>query len=107
MLIRKLTLTAFASFVTVAGSMALVATPVLADQDDYGYYHHHDRDDPRRDDEQRRSWNEGRYDSDGTWYERGYRGDDGRGDGDDHRHHRRDRYDRDRDRGYDDYDPHR
>ncbi|HTJ24640.1 MAG TPA: hypothetical protein VMA36_00625 [Candidatus Limnocylindria bacterium] len=104
MLIRRLTLAAFASLVTAASSTALVAnaaqhaTPALADQDDYGYYQpRHDRDDRRRDDG-RRDWSDGRYGGESR-YGRGYQGDDRR----DRRHDRDD--DRDRHR-HDDREPH-
>ena len=107
MLIRKLTLAAFAIFGTTTSSLALLAnaaqhaTPALADQNDYGYdRQRHDRDDRRPAD---------RYGNDGTWYGPGYRGDDGRGYGDERHGHDRDR-DRDhrdrRDRNRDEYDPH-
>jgi hypothetical protein len=41
MLIRRLTLVAFALFATATSSLALIATPALADQRDHGRYQQH------------------------------------------------------------------
>lgn len=107
MLIRRLTLTAFATLFTALSSFALIAnaathaTPALADQDDHAY-RQHDRDHGDRGSDwnrgrgyDNRDWNRGRYDGNG---------DRGRWNGGDRDRGRRDyhgdRRDRDHDRDH-------
>jgi translation initiation factor IF-2 len=115
MLIRRLTLTAFAALFAVVSSFALHATPALADQNDRGNYRNHDHnyggdrngnygrnynngDWNRGRNNNNGDWNRGRYDNRGGDWNRG-RYDNRGGDWNRGRHDYRGDHPHDRDHG--------